>query len=222
MAHHNQIEFLRQNRERLHEPILLVGAKVYTYDQFSLKTELQQLGFTKVIGTDLEAGEGVDEVLDITNVNAPQLHAWESHFATIICMEVLTNVNHPFRAAEHVSRMLQPGGTVVLSECFVRKISKMPVDYWRFTYDGLKALFPDFQFEDDRSRFSITRQREITLRPFIGRFEEVVADHRHADESGLGFLLRRFHRKWLSSGLFKISRWLPEQTIYAIGIKPGR
>ncbi|MBL7853057.1 MAG: methyltransferase domain-containing protein [Cyclobacteriaceae bacterium] len=221
MAHHNQIEFLQKNRDLLREPILLVGAKVYDYDQFDLKAELSQMGFREVIGTDLEAGKGVDDVLDITNPHAPQLAQWANRFATVICMEVLTNVNHPFRAAEHVNRLLKPGGTVVLSECFVRKISKMPVDYWRFTYDGLKALFPEFTFEDDRSRFSITRQRQVTLRPFVGRFAEVVADHRHADESAVGFLVRRIHRKWLSRGIFKISRWLPEQTIYAIGIKPA-
>lgn len=220
MAHHNQIEFLKQNRDKIAEPVLLVGAREYDYDQYSLKEELRKLGFSQVTGTDIEAGPGVDVVLDITDSASPLLQQWKGSFRTVICMEVLTNVNNPFLAAVHVDRMLAPGGVVILSECFVRKISKMPVDYWRFTYDGLKALFSRYLFDDSRSRFSITRQKQLTLTPFRGKFEEVLADARHGQESLLGYWVRRIHRKWLTGALFRISRWLPEQTIYGIGRKP--
>lgn len=220
MAHRNQIEFIRENRDLIREPILLVGAKIYDFDQFDLKQELTNMGFTDVLGTDLEAGKGVDQTLDITDPKAAILSEKRTFFNTIICMEVLTNVSNPFLAASHVSALLQPGGIVVLSECTVRKISKMPVDYWRFTYDGLKALFPDFRFEDGRSRTSITRQKDGKLLPYGKKIEEVLSDKQHPEESWIGFMLRRIHRKFFSRGVFRVSRMMPEQTIYAVGRKP--
>ncbi|MBX2898800.1 MAG: hypothetical protein KF775_04095 [Cyclobacteriaceae bacterium] len=219
MAHRNQIEFIRENRDLIREPILLVGAKIYDFDKFDLKHELADIGFTDVLGTDLEAGNGVDQTLDITDGNASLLTERPAFFSTIICMEVLTNVTNPFLAACHVSKMLRPDGLVILSECTVRKISKMPVDYWRFTYDGLKALFPDFEFDDARGRISITRQRDGKLVPYKNKLEDVLRDRKHPDESLIGFILRRIHRRFFSNGIFMVSRMLPEQTIYAVGRK---
>lgn len=217
MAHKNQIAFIKQNRDLIKEPILLVGAKVYDYDQFDLKAELIEMGYVDITGTDIESGTGVDHVLDITDANSEFIHNHKKHFSTVFCMEVLTNVKNPFAASLNVAAMLKTNGIVFLSECFIRKISKMPVDYWRFTIDGLKAVFDQFTFFDDRCRFSITRQRDGILLNFKGKFIEIMKDSHHPDESGLGFLLRRIHRKWFSKGVFNVSRLMPEQTIYAVG-----
>lgn len=217
MAHKNQIEFINQNKDLIKEPIMLVGAKIYDYDQFDLFQELQKMGFTDILGTDIAEGKGVDQVLDITDTNAEFIKINHKRFATIICMEVLTNVVNPFKAAENVTELMRDGGIVILSEVFVRKISKMPIDYWRFTYDGLKSIFPRVRFIDERNRFSITRQKNAQLLKFTGRFEEIMSDVRHLDETRFGFLIRRIHRRFFSNGIFKVSRLMPEQTVYAIG-----
>lgn len=217
MAHKNQITFIKQNRDLIKEPILLVGAKVYDYDQFDLKAELIEMGYVDITGTDIESGTGVDHVLDITDADSEFIQHHKKHFSTVFCMEVLTNVKNPFAASLNVEALLKTNGIVFLSECFIRKISKMPVDYWRFTIDGLKTVFDQFTFFDDRCRFSITRQRDGILLNFKGKFIEIMKDSRHPDESRLGFLLRRIHRKWFSKGIFNVSRLMPEQTIYAVG-----
>ncbi|MBX2963397.1 MAG: methyltransferase domain-containing protein [Cyclobacteriaceae bacterium] len=219
MAHRNQIKFLEANQDLVREPILIVGSKLYNYDKFDLEAELKRMGFNSIIGIDISEGPGVHFVIDIIDVSPEFMGTYSKHFNTIICMEVLTNVPNPFKAAENVFKMLTPGGTVVLSEVFVRKLSRMPVDYWRFSYDGLKALFAGFQFFDDRARFSVTRQRDAELRVIGKSFEEILAGVKHPDESLIGSYLRRIHRKYFSKGIFNVSRLMPEQTVYAVGRK---
>lgn len=219
MAHKNHIEFIKSNKDLIKEPILLVGSKLYDYDQYDLKKELNNLGFHNVLGTDISPGNGVDKILDITNPPEEFIKEYHGHFNTIFCMEVLTNVVNPFLAAYNVDKLLAKEGTVFLSECFVRKLSRMPKDYWRFTYDGLKALFPDYLFYDSKVRFSITRQKDAVLKSFNNQFEEILLYEKHREESDIHYILRRINAKFFARGLFKISRWLPEQTIYAVAIK---
>ena len=111
----------------------------------------------KISGKDISEGDGVDYVVDITDNECEFIKGKTGKFSTVICMEVLTHVRNPFKAAENLSSFLKDGGTAVLSECYVRKISKMPIDLWRFTYDGTKELFKDLKFDDERARVSMTR-----------------------------------------------------------------
>jgi hypothetical protein len=48
---------------------------------------------------------------------------------------------------------------------------------------------------------------------------EVRSDQRHPDETAVGFLLRRVHRKFMANGVFELSRLMPENTICAVGKK---
>ena len=218
MATLNQIKYLELNRDRLRDPILVVGSRLYDFDPQDIATNLRAWGHTEIIGIDLVPGAGVDEILNITDSDAQFIKDHENFFNTVICMEVLTYVIHPFRAAENVRRMLKVGGAVILSECFVRKISRMPVDYWRFTYDGTKALFSSLSFYDDRARMSYTRDKSGTLCPYKIPMPEVV-DTRHEDESRAGYFIRRVHRKLFGGKVFSLSRLMPEITIYSAAEK---
>jgi hypothetical protein len=197
---------------------LLVGSKLYEYDKENIKARLEQWGYNDITGIDLFEGEGVDFKVDITETGNDFIEKHQTYFSTIICMEVLTNVKNPFIAASNVISMLRREGTVILSECYVRKISKMPVDLWRFTYDGTKQLFSDLKFDDSRVRVSYTREKVVSLMPLSYPFPEILLS-RNKEESSLGFLLRRLHRKYFGGRIFQLSRLLPELTIYSIAKK---
>ncbi len=214
------ISFVKENKTLIREPILIVASKIYDYDQEDYRARLEEWGFQNITGIDLDEGEGVDQVVDITDIGNEFIVRHEGYFATILCMEILTNVCNPFAASENVTRMLKKTGMVFLSECIVRKISRMPVDLWRFTYEGFKVLFSDLQFEDQRAKMFYTRKKKSTeLSPLSKNLPEILTDAKHADESQIGFLLRRIHRKFFAGGIFRLTRFLPETTICAVAKK---
>ncbi len=203
------------------EPLLIIGSKQYEFDKENLRAHLQKSGLTQITGIDISSGDGVDEIADITDINSEFVNNHRNFFATIICMEVLTHVKNPFRAAESITKMLGDNGSVILSECYVRKISKMPVDYWRFTYEGTKQLFSSFEFDDSRAMISYTRDKSGELLPFAYPMPQIL-EGRHPDESGIGNFIRKLHRKFFAKGLFRLSRLFPETTIYSVARKkPG-
>ncbi len=218
MAHANQLAFIQKNKALIKEPILIIGSKQYNYDQYNINSYLQSVGFTNITGIDIEAGECVDVVMDIAVADHPIFSEKAQHFNTVFCMEVLTHISNPFVASTNVNRMLQTGATVFLSESIVRKISRMPLDLWRFTYDGLKQVFNFCDFDESRAARGITRMKTDTLVPYDAKVFEVLHDQ-HAEENAIGHFLRRLHRKFFARGVFHISRLMPEQTFYAVGKK---
>lgn len=217
MATLGQLQFLRQNRDLLAEPVLLVGSKMYEYDAGDLRKVLAEMGLDDVTGVDIEAGEGVDEVVDITDPGG-FLDRNRDRFATVVCMEILTHVPQPFVAADNVASLTADGGTVVLSEVVVRKLSRMPADNWRFTPTGTKLLHSRLEFDDARARMGYTRDRAGGLFPVPDQLP-AVTDQRHPDETSLGYLVRRIHRRYLAKGVFRMSRMLPESTLYTIATR---
>ena len=218
MATPSQIGYLKLNLTAVISPILIVGSKQYDFDKMNIRKFLLGNGITGITGIDISDGEGVDEVVDITQADSEFLKKHVKHFNTIICMEIMTHVKNPFAAAENMQKMMADKGTAIFSECFVRKISKMPADYWRFTYDGTKALFSGLEFDDSKAMISLTREKEEALYPLKHPLPQILTE-KHNDESGMGFILRRLHRKYFSKGIFKISRYFPEITIYSIAKK---
>ena len=218
MATRNQISFLEKNKKSIDEPIIIVGSKLYDYDKENIKVRLNQWGFRDITGIDLFEGEGVDYTIDITDSSSEFLKNHQDHFSTIICMEVLTNVKNPFEAARNIISLLKKDGVAILSECYVRKISKMPIDLWRFTYDGTKELFSTLKFDDSEAMISFTRDKDEKLLPLKYPLPQLLHG-KNEDESSLGFLGRRIHRKFFAKGIFKLSRLLPETTIYSIARK---
>lgn len=218
MATINQISFLKLNKAQISDPILIIGSRQYDYDKENIKSSLLKLGFKDITGLDIFEGEGVDHVADITEADSDFIKNHSEYYSTVICMEVLTHVRNPFNASQSIVTLLKSGGTAILSECYVRKISKMPVDLWRFTYDGTKELFSQLTFDDSKAMISLTREKNEKLLPLRYPLPQLLAQ-KHTDESGMGFFIRRIHRKFFADGIFKISRLLPETTIYSIAKK---
>lgn len=149
-------------------------------------------------------------------------HFIRSHaetFRTIICMQVLYTTENPFFAACNIEALLSRGGNLVFSDVFNHRIHRIPKDYWRFTYDAHKVLFKSLAFDDSKAYVAVTRTGE--MKPLSYPLPEISSHQRHNDESQPAFLIRRVNRKFLSKGVFKASRFLPEISIFSIAIKPG-
>ena len=218
MATGSHLKFLILNKDLIKEPVLIVGSKHYDYDKENLKARLTEMGFKDITGIDILEGEDVDYLVDITDNNSEFIKNKTEYFNTVICMEVLTHLRHPFKAAESIMILLKKDGVAVISECYIRKITKMPYDMWRFTYDGLKELYFRLSFYDDKARISLTRDKKEKLFRCHIPLPQVLHG-RHPDESRPGYFLRRVHRKFFASGVFRLSRLLPEITIYSVGKK---
>lgn len=68
-------------------------------------------------------------------------------FGTVLCTELLEHVRDPYKVAGEIGGVLRPGGSVLVSVPFRVPIHQKPPyqpDYWRFTPDGLLALFEGY------------------------------------------------------------------------------
>lgn len=218
MATINQIEYILKVKENIKEPILIIGSKIYDYDARNIELVLKENGFTDITGVDIFEGEGVHVVADVCDVKHPFFLEKKNYFNTVFCMELLTHVKFPWLVGKNINSLIQKNGHVIISECFVRKFSRMPKDYWRFTYDSFAILCDEFDFNDELAMKSLTRAKAAELIPFDNTIFEIMHEQTE-DESKLGYFLRKIHRKLFGGKLFQVSRLLPEQTFYAIGKK---
>ena len=214
------IEFINRNRDVIREPILIIASKIYDFDRERLQDHLKRWGFHDFRGIDLMPGEGVDETIDVTDSTSEFWGRYQNHYQTVFCLELWTYVRQPFVAANLITGVIRPQGSLFLSECPTRKVSRMPVDLWRFTLSGLHNLFPSFDFDHDRTSMFYTRSKEANpLVEYQEDLPEILSDHRHPDENALGFFLRRLHRRFFAKGIFRLSRFLPETTVCTVGRK---
>ena len=65
-------------------------------------------------------------------------------YETILCMSVLEHTPSPWRITRHLSRALKSDGLLVLSVPFLFPYHDT-IDYFRFTPDGLRSLFRDWE-----------------------------------------------------------------------------
>ena len=59
----------------------------------------------------------------------------------VLCTEVIEHVTDPAGMLSEFSRVLAPGGSVVLTSPFTWHLHDEPHDYWRFTEFGLRLIF---------------------------------------------------------------------------------
>ena len=102
--------------------------------------------YREAVGLDIQAGEGVDYVLDICNPNQIPQKLWFS-FDHIDCLSVLEHVEDPFMAAATISNLSCVGGTILLSVPFCWRYHGYPGDYWRFTIQAVEKLFPSVNWD---------------------------------------------------------------------------
>lgn len=155
----NQLTFVKNHREELKGPFLEVGSKDYGSTQ-DLHSVFASKG--EYIGVDMSAGPGVDIVLDMTKDFVIIDDAIKNmRFGTVFCLSVLEHCHKPFNMAENLTNLLEIGGTLVVSAPFSWKIHAYPNDYWRFTPEGMKLLFPRIQFADNYCVATTSRKGEF-------------------------------------------------------------
>mgnify|MGYP001564463790 CR=1 FL=1 len=155
----NQLIFIKKYAEQLKGPYLEVGSKDYGSTQ-----DLRQLfaGGGKYIGIDAEDGPGVDIVLDITeDFNKIDAKFNGQRFGTIFCLSVLEHCKNPFKMAENMTHLLQEKGRICISVPFSWKIHAYPSDYWRFTPEGVRCLFPKIEFEPEQAFAATSKKGEF-------------------------------------------------------------
>jgi len=148
----NQIIFLKRFLPQTDGPILEIGSKDYG-NTSSFRTIYN---VPEYVGLDMEAGKDVDVVQDLTQGTG---ELKEGHFNLIICCSVLEHVDRPWIMAENITRLCKKDGVLYMSVPWVWRYHAYPDDYFRFSFRGVKSLFPGFEW--DTPYYSTTVQGEI-------------------------------------------------------------
>jgi SAM-dependent methyltransferase len=155
----NQALFIEKHARDLHGPYLEVGSKDYGSTQ-DLTSVLAHEG--EYLRVDMSPGPRVDLVVDLTAPFAEVDAALGARrFGTIFCLSVLEHCEQPFAMAESLTRLLAPGGKVVVSVPFAWRFHGYPSDYWRFTHEGVKRLFPRLAFDPGDCVAATSRQNDF-------------------------------------------------------------
>ena len=155
----NHFLFIRRYADQFSGPYLEVGSKDYGSTQ-----DLRPLfaGAETYVGLDMEEGPGVDVVCDLTySFEDVDRRLGGVRFGTVFCLSVLEHCENPFSMADTLTRLLKPGGKICISAPFSWKFHGYPCDYWRFTHEGIRKLFPRLAFDLDRGAAATSRKGEF-------------------------------------------------------------
>lgn len=154
----NQLNFVKKNAKIVSGPILEIGSKDFgnTPDFRSVFPDREY------IGLDMEEGKGVDIVIDLTDqFDLINEKLSGKKFKTIICFSVLEHCKNPFKMGANIEQLLDKDGILFVSVPFSWRIHGYPSDYWRFTPDGIRALFPELDFDTYSGNISTNKIGEI-------------------------------------------------------------
>lgn len=118
---------------------LIVGSRVY-----ATREDRRKL-YPHAIGVDMLEGPGVDIV---ANLEEPV--GWMPGgmgFDHVECISVLEHSRRPWLLAANLVRMMNPGATLHLSVPFVWRPHFFPGDFWRFTPEAIRELFPTIEWQ---------------------------------------------------------------------------
>ena len=91
------------------------------------------------ITVDVIAWPGVSVVGDVH-----RLPLADNTFDCAFCTGTFEHIRDPWQAVRELHRVLKPGGMLHVDAPFMQAFHLDPVDYWRFTVDGLRLLCKDF------------------------------------------------------------------------------
>jgi hypothetical protein len=95
----------------------------------------------KYVGADMRQGPGVDEILNLHNINLPS-----ESVGTVLILDTLEHVEFVREAIGEAHRILKKNGVIVISSTMDFPIHDHPYDYWRFTPDSFKSLLKQFAY----------------------------------------------------------------------------
>ncbi len=220
MGNPNQEDWVRMRRELVQGPVLEIGSKDYGSTP-DLRVLFPGIDY---IGVDMEAGKGVDCVLDLTAPLAElDCALGGKRFRTMFCFSVMEHCRNPFRMAENLTGLMAPGGRLFLSVPFVWEVHGFPSDYWRFTPDGLKVLFEGFDFPAAESTIATTIRGEMKLQDATMFGIPVKTSLRHGQFRKHGFFRGLFlylcRKLRVHPRLFGADTLYPMVMVNMIGVK---
>jgi hypothetical protein len=216
----NQNAFIEEHMSLFDGPILEIGSRDYGTTP-NLRPLFPDAAY---LGVDMQAGPGVDQQIDLSADFAEVDLALEGkRFKTIFCLSVLEHCQQPFKMCENISKLLEPGGAVYVSAPFSWEFHGYPSDYWRFTPEGLKVLFPDLEFPVDYERLHTPRPGDIR-RPEREQGAIVLSTKRAMENGGLGraltiSFLRVLRAIGIGRWLLDYSKLFPPVMIDMVGIR---
>jgi SAM-dependent methyltransferase len=91
---------------------------------------------SEYVGVDVVASDAADLVGRVE-----ELPVGDGEFDLVLCTQVLEHCDDPVQAVQELRRVTAPGGRVLASTHGVQWYHPSPVDYWRWTHEGLTRLF---------------------------------------------------------------------------------
>lgn len=91
----------------------------------------------------MDDGKGVEIVHNLTAGVGPLPPNYFQLIILIICCSVLEHVRHPWIFADHLQRLLRPGGQIYIAVPWVWRYHPYPGDYFGFSWRGIEELLPN-------------------------------------------------------------------------------
>jgi SAM-dependent methyltransferase len=159
------------------DPVLQIGSRAEVLDRSA--TWRSRFAGRRFVGLDIMPGPNVDIVADITEPAAAiRSRAGVNGFGLIVCHHVLEHVRRPWVAAQTLSELLAPGGRIFVSVPWVQGYHEFPDDFWRMSFAGIRALFPDLTFPveyytgtHEAFGYQILRNGKVEHSPVTSRIE---------------------------------------------------
>ena len=136
-------QFYKKYRKPQPGRTLIVGSHVYPGREDRRKL------YSAAVGVDMLEGPGVDFELDIEDRAATEsfLSFATGGFHHVECRSVLEHSKRPWLLAQNLETLMTPGATLDLSVPFVWRTHAYPSDYWRFTTEAIREIFPRVEWK---------------------------------------------------------------------------
>jgi len=126
------------------------------------------LNFNKKISIDFDDKKNPDIVANLENIPLNN-----ESVDSILCTQVLNDLENPPQALEEFFRILKPGGYLVMIDDLMLELHNEPNDYWRFTPISVKMLLLKVGFKIeviDKLGGFFASQAQNNIRYLINRF----------------------------------------------------
>ncbi len=219
MGDFNQLNFVKANTDRFKGPYLEIGSR------YGMTQEMRELfPNSEYVGIDMEEGPGVDIVVDLTEdfVIIDKVLGGR-RFNTIFCLSVLEHCRNPFLMCENITKLLNPNGVVYVSVPFSWRFHPFPSDYWRFTPEGIRVLFPHLVFDSgidnmSTSEFGDIREIDTDLCRIAFSVSDSLAQKRYAMATTVA-VVKLLRRIGFASWLLRYRYLFPPVLINMVGRK---
>src|SRR5688572_5886366 len=107
-------EWISKHAHLLGDNILEVGSRIHDPSAWWINNRDVFPAGVKWTGLDMQEGQNVDVVADLTFPSFPLLLP-RTNFSGILCSEVLEHVSRPWQATYNLFKVLKPGGWIVIT-----------------------------------------------------------------------------------------------------------